>query len=59
VQGALTSDNPRLWYWAGALYSLPLLRSGIDADWFTWVLVLLGAAHIQVEQKGVDLTGGK
>lgn len=48
AQGALTSDNPRLWYWAAALYAMPLLRNGFELDWFSIAMVVLGAAHVQV-----------
>eukprot|EP00878_Enallax_costatus_P009197 GHUV01009615.1.p1 GENE.GHUV01009615.1~~GHUV01009615.1.p1 ORF type:complete len:265 (+),score=68.25 GHUV01009615.1:154-948(+) len=47
VLGALQSDNPRPYYWAAALYALPLLRNGFDQDWFSISLLLLGAAHVQ------------
>jgi hypothetical protein len=48
VLGALQSEAPRPYYWAAALYVLPLLRNGLDQDWFSWTLLLLGAAHVQV-----------
>lgn len=48
AQGALTSENPRLWYWATALYAMPLLRNGFELDWFSIAMVVLGAAHVQV-----------
>lgn len=46
--GALQSDDPRPYYWAAALYALPLLRNGLDLDWFSWTLLLLGVVHVQV-----------
>jgi hypothetical protein len=48
VLGALQSEAPRPYYWAAALYTLPLLRNGLDQDWFSWTLLLLGVAHVQV-----------
>lgn len=48
VLGALQSEAPRPYYWAAALYALPLLRNGLDQDWFSWTLLLLGVAHVQV-----------
>lgn len=48
VLGALQSDSPRPFYWAAALYSLPLLRNGLDQDWFSLSLLLLGVLHMQV-----------
>lgn len=47
VLGALQSEAPRPYYWAAALYALPLLRNGLDQDWFSWTLLLLGVAHVQ------------
>lgn len=47
VLGALQSETPRPYYWAAALYALPLLRNGLDQDWFSWTLLLLGVAHVQ------------
>jgi hypothetical protein len=48
AQGALTSDNPRAWYWAAALYALPLLHHSFTLDWFQLTMVALGAAQMQV-----------
>jgi hypothetical protein len=44
----LQSEAPRPYYWAAALYTLPLLRNGLDQDWFSWTLLLLGVAQVQV-----------
>lgn len=55
VQGGLSSDSPRLYYWAAALYALPWLRHGLELDTFSVSMLLLGAAHIQV---GVEWVGG-
>lgn len=52
ILGALQSDSPRPYYWAAALYALPLLRNGFDQDWFSISMLLLGAAHIQVGYTG-------
>ncbi|KAF6259889.1 hypothetical protein COO60DRAFT_1700630 [Scenedesmus sp. NREL 46B-D3] len=47
VLGALQSEAPRPYYWAAALYTLPLLRNGLEQDWFSWTLLLLGVVHVQ------------
>lgn len=50
VLGALQSDSPRPYYYAAALYALPLLRNGLELDWFSWALLLVGIVHIQVRR---------
>eukprot|EP00775_Hariotina_reticulata_P009360 gene9360-9523_t len=52
ILGALQSDNPRPFYWAAALYALPLLRNGLDQDWFSLTLLLTGIAHMQALRVG-------
>jgi hypothetical protein len=57
VLGALQSNNPRPFYWAAALYALPLLRNGLDQDWFSLALLMTGIAHMQVWQHAELVTG--
>jgi hypothetical protein len=47
VLGALQGDSPRAFSWAAALYALPLLRNGLEQDWWSLSLLLLGAVHMQ------------
>lgn len=57
VLGALSSEQPRPFYWAAAFYALPLLHSGLETDGLAAALLLVSALHMQALRIGATEPG--